>query len=236
MTLSSSPRRVWAIADTHLSFASKKSMERFGGEWRNHAEKLKTNIEKVVGPEDVLLLPGDLSWATRRRQAEPDLDFLAALPGIKVCCKGNHDFWWESDKPINHPGLHSPPLILDDGALGIAGSRGWYIPPSNTTKEAAKRDNAAIERETNRLQKTLDAIKDCRIKLVIMHYPPQLWLKQIKGAGVPLVAYGHVHRNSLPQDEKLAFLGEEFDGVKLYCVACDRIDFKPKLLLEKRAD
>jgi predicted phosphohydrolase len=208
-------------------------MERFGSEWKNHAEKLKTNIERVVQPEDVLLLPGDLSWATKRKQAETDLAFLAALPGIKVCCKGNHDFWWESDKPINYPGLLSAPVILDEGAIGIAGSRGWYIPPSSTTKEAAKRDNAAIERETNRLQKSLDAIKDCALKVVMMHYPPQPWLKQIRAAGAPFVAYGHVHRNSLPQDEKLAFYGQEVDGVMLYCVACDRIDFKPRLLVDR---
>jgi hypothetical protein len=228
-----SPRRIWAIADTHLSFTCAKSMEKFGSEWRNHADKLKANIEKVVAAEDVLLLPGDLSWAKKRKNADTDLAFLAALPGIKVCCKGNHDFWWESDKPLNYPGLLSPPVILDEGAIGIAGSRGWYIPPSNNSKEAAKRDNAAIERETNRLQKTLDAIKDCRLKIAMMHYPPQPWLGQIRGAGIPLVAYGHVHKNSLPKDERLAFNGDEIDGVKLYCVACDRIDFKPKLLIEK---
>jgi len=37
-----------------------------------------------VAAEDVLLLPGDLSWAMRRDEALPDLAFLAALPGVKI--------------------------------------------------------------------------------------------------------------------------------------------------------
>jgi predicted phosphohydrolase len=76
----------------------------------------------------VLLLPGDLSWALRRREAEPDLAFLASLPGIKVAIKGNHDFWWGSGKKLDYPGLCSPPALLDGGRLGIAGTRGWFVP------------------------------------------------------------------------------------------------------------
>src|ERR1044071_5326820 len=76
-------RRIYAIADTHLGAAVGKTMDRFGEHWVGHAERIRENCQRLVGPEDVLLLPGDLSWALKRPEAEPDLAFLASLPGIK---------------------------------------------------------------------------------------------------------------------------------------------------------
>jgi predicted phosphohydrolase len=68
------------------------------------------------------------------------------------------------------------------------------------------------------------------------HYPPHPYLDDLRAAGVPLVAYGHIHVGSLPEDEVLAHDGEMVDGVRLYCVACDRIGFRPRLLAEVPVD
>jgi predicted phosphohydrolase len=223
-------RRVWAIADLHLAGGAGKTMDRFGPHWANHQEQIRENVEAVVGPDDVLLLPGDLSWATKRRMAEPDLAFMAALPGIKIAIKGNHDFWWESDKPINYPGLLSPPVILDDGALGIAGSRGWFVTEPGSENEA--KDRVVFARERERLRKSLSAISGCATRLAMTHYPPQPFLDDLRTARVPLVAYGHIHIGSLPVDEAMAHDGDVVGGVRLYCVACDRIGFRPRLIAE----
>ena len=222
-------RKIWAIADLHLGFGVERTMDRYGAIWENHPERIRENTNRVVGPEDVLLLLGDLSWAKRRPQARPDLEFIAALPGIKICIKGNHDFWWDSDRPIAFPGLLNPPFILDDGAIGVAGTRGWETPRPDSPN--AERDGALIERERERLRRSLDGIANCRTKIVMLHYPPHPYVADLKEAGgVAAIVYGHIHANSLPQDEALALNGEKLGGIPCYCVACDRIGMTPQLL------
>ena len=47
-----------------------------------------------IGPEDTVVLCGDLSWGMSLEQAREDFAFLDALPGRKILLKGNHDYWW----------------------------------------------------------------------------------------------------------------------------------------------
>jgi uncharacterized protein len=223
------PRRVFAIADTHLGEAIGKTMDRFGPRWVNHKERLIENVRATVETEDVLIIAGDLSWAMKRSGADPDLAILAALPGIKVVIKGNHDYWWESGKPLNYPGLFSPPLVLDDGALGIAGTRGWDVPEPGAENEAA--DRKILERERGRLLQDLKAIADCTVKIAMTHYPPHPYLPELRAAGVEAVAYGHIHLGAKPEEEALVHDGTEVEGVRLYCVAGDRLDWVPRRLL-----
>ncbi len=201
-------------------------MDRFGEFWIGHAERIRENCEKLVRPEDILLLPGDLSWALKRREAEPDLAFLAALPGIKVAIKGNHDFWWDSKKPIDYPGLLSPPVVLDNGAIGIAGTRGWFVPVPGS--ETQVNDRKIFERERHRLELSLEAIAHCSLRIAMLHYPPQPFLPELKAANIHAVTYGHLHLGSLPEDEALVLDGESVEGIRFYCVACDRIGFSPR--------
>jgi hypothetical protein len=222
--------KIWAIADLHLGQGVGKTMDRFGAEWRGHAERIRENCQKCVAPDDILLLPGDLSWATKRTEAVLDLEYMAALPGIKVCIKGNHDYWWESDKPIAHPGLLSPPQVFDEGRVGIAGTRGWQAPVAGSDSEAVDRKH--FERERTRLQRSLDAIAGCALKIAMIHYPPQTYLDLLKAAGVAVVVYGHVHLRSFPEDEALVVQNEVVEGVRLWCVACDRVDFEPQCIME----
>lgn len=210
--------RVFALGDPHLGFGKNKQMHRFGAEWWHHPEKLLKRAWQTLGEDDILLLPGDLSWATKPRQVEPDLAFLALFPGTKLCIKGNHDFWWESDAPLHYPGLLSPPYRVGD--LGIAGTRGWDESQPHL-----------LDRERKRLEKALKAIKDAPVKLAMLHYPPQPFLDILVDAGVHHCVFGHVHLRSLPEDEALVLNGESLEGIVCHCVACDRIDFRPKQIL-----
>lgn len=219
---------MWAIADTHLGAAVGKTMDRFGDQWRGHKEKIFANCSRTVASDDILLLPGDLSWAMKREEALPDLAFLAALPGIKVAIKGNHDYWWASGKDLNYPGLHQPPFLIDGGALGIAGTRGWFVPEAGAEDEFANRK--ILERERERLRRSLAAIQDCTVKIAMTHYPPHPFLPELRAAGITAVAYGHLHLGSPPEAEAQAHDGEETEGIRLYCVACDRIGFMPRRL------
>lgn len=211
--------RIWAIADTHLSWAKPKPMDIFGDQWRDHPTKILRNCQSVIAPEDLLLLPGDLSWAMKRAEAEADLAWLAALPGIKVLAKGNHDYWWDSDKPLNFPGLHDTPFLSEDGRVGVAGTRGWH-----DGKDAS--DSKIIAREERRLSQRLKAIQDCENKFVLIHYPPlNLFAPLLQAYGVTAVLYGHLHLNGNESP-----LPEQWHGLRTLCVAADRLGFRPRLV------
>lgn len=87
---------IFALSDTHLSFSTNKPMDKFGAIWRQHPLKIQQNCQKMLKADDILLLPGDLSWASKLQTAEADLAFLANLPGQKILLAGNHDYWWSN--------------------------------------------------------------------------------------------------------------------------------------------
>lgn len=73
---------VWAISDLHLP-ARQKPMDVFGPQWTNHFERIRADWIERVQAQDVVLLPGDLSWAMHLEEAQEDLARIGALPGIK---------------------------------------------------------------------------------------------------------------------------------------------------------
>ena len=199
-------------------------MDIFGDHWREHPAKIERACRATVEPNDLLLIPGDLSWALKRADADVDLAWLAALPGIKVLCKGNHDYWWDSDKSLNYPGLHDTPFVSEDGQIGVAGTRGWFA-PAGTEAERAQAEKI-IAREVSRLSKRLDAIAACPIKIVLIHYPPlDAFAPLLKQHGVQTVLYGHLHLNG-----KHYPLPEKWHGIRALCVAADRLHFTPRLV------
>lgn len=87
---------LFAIGDLHFGFAQQKPMDKFGENWKNHAQKIIENWKQVVTEADTVLLPGDISWAMRLPDAAVDLDIINRLPGKKILLSGNHDYWWKS--------------------------------------------------------------------------------------------------------------------------------------------
>jgi predicted phosphohydrolase len=92
--------RLWALGDLHLSLSGAKPMDVFGEAWREHPKRMAEGWDARVAPEDVVLLPGDLSWARSLAEAAPDLAWIGARPGFKVLLRGNHDGWWSSLKKV----------------------------------------------------------------------------------------------------------------------------------------
>ena len=85
--------KIFAIGDLHLSFGEgvSKPMDKFGGQWVGHTEKLQKNWRDQIQPEDVVILCGDHSWGLKLEEAMADLDWIHDLPGRKILFKGNHD-------------------------------------------------------------------------------------------------------------------------------------------------
>ena len=77
--------KLWALSDPHLTLATpSKAMHVFGEVWRDHEARIAAAWSRSVGPQDVVLVPGDISWASRLEDALTDLEFLHRLPGTKV--------------------------------------------------------------------------------------------------------------------------------------------------------
>ncbi|MGD7407631.1 metallophosphoesterase, partial [Ralstonia pseudosolanacearum] len=91
---------VYAIGDLHLSFNEEKPMDIFGQKWKKHEIQIEYNWLRTIKNDDLVILPGDFSWAINIQDALKDFQFLNRLPGKKVFIKGNHDYWWTTLKSM----------------------------------------------------------------------------------------------------------------------------------------
>jgi len=224
---------VFAISDLHLP-AHEKPMDIFGAHWENHFEKISEDWRARVSDEDIVLLPGDLTWAMHLEEALEDLNRVGELPGRKLILRGNHDYWWSAigrvrrSLPEGMYAVQNDCTVLD-GML-FAGSRGWTIPIG----ENADPDDVRIyNRERGRLEMSL---KEARRRdadaplIVMMHYPPLMdtapgFSDILEQYGVSDCVYGHLHGAGLNGAVK----GER-GGVRYHQVSCDGLGFKLYLL------
>ena len=230
--------RIFAIGDLHLSHGSEKPMDLFGAHWKEHTQKIKESWEKHITCEDIILIPGDISWAMRLKEATPDLNWLDTLPGKKICIRGNHDYWW--DRPKKLADAYPEMVFLQNnaysaGKITFCGTRGWICPnPTSFTEE----DERLFTRELTRLKLSLeDAIRQGTEEIwVMLHYPPTYGehkqspvTELLKQYPVKKVIYGHLHdQNSW----NLAIKGS-IEGIEYHLVSADYLQFNPALLLSK---
>ena len=227
--------RLFAIGDLHLSGGDNKPMDVFGPQWDRHFFHISEQWREKVGEEDLVLIPGDISWAMHLEEAREDLKAIAALPGRIILCKGNHDYWWNSIsrvRAILPPGMQALQFsAVDVGPAVVCGTRGWIFPTEDQPLDEANRK--IFMRETQRLRMALDeAHKQSagRPIVVMMHYPPLLdgekvtaFTEVMEEYRVHTVVYGHLHGQGIQS----GFTGE-YHGIRYWLVSCDSIDFSPK--------
>ena len=123
---------IFAIGDLHLPGGDKKPMDVFGAHWERHFERICADWQSRVKPEDIVLIPGDISWAMQLGDALNDLREIAKLPGTILLLRGNHDYWWSSLSqlraclPENMHAVQND--AFDAGECVFCGTRGWTIP------------------------------------------------------------------------------------------------------------
>ncbi len=224
---------VYAISDLHLSGYQPKPMDVFGENWRDHWAKIRADWYKRVHESDLVLIPGDISWAMRLSEALVDLKQIEEMPGTKIILKGNHDYWWSSLTRLTSE-LNETMLVLQNNAfdfedVSIAGTRGWTCPSS---KEFKAEDEKIYLREVERLRLSLERIKprEDRKIIAMMHYPPFNEKREPTGFtdlfekfGVDTVLYGHLHDASAG----MSFNGVH-NGIVYQNVSCDFLEFKLK--------
>jgi hypothetical protein len=230
---------VWAIGDLHLGFSTGKWMDKFGPHWRDHHLKVEAAWKECVQPEDVVLLPGDFSWAMKPEEAAGEFRWLASLPGRKVLIKGNHDYWWPASQKklaeLLPPGVHAlkkRALILD--GLPVIGVRGgdFFAREGETWQDVEKR----LHRERHELALSLEALArldgERRAPPVAMfHYPPypmgrseSFFTRMLEDCGAAVCVFGHLHTEN---EWKRVFQGEK-RGIRYRLVSCDSLGFRPE--------
>lgn len=228
---------LYTISDLHLPLGIDKPMDIFGSRWENYVEKIAEEWKGRVGAEDLVILPGDFSWATYLDQAKKDFEFLENLPGRKILLKGNHDYWWTTMSKLRKFAAENEYKSVDflqNGAVlygdtAIAGTRGWsYIGGGTQAKEE---DITIYEREKIRLELSIEEAERLNPKeiIVFMHYPPVTFdcpesgfTEIFQKHGIKRCVYGHIHG----RQEKTAVRGE-FKGVEYLLVSCDCVGFSP---------
>ena len=231
--------RIFAIGDLHLSLSvENKAMDVFGPGWANHVARLKEGWQDTVGEEDLVLVPGDISWGLRLEEALADLEFIHGLKGTKVLLRGNHDYWWTGYSKVKSVLPPSVKAVQNDALLWngviVGGTRGWNTPLSPDFSEG--KDRKIFEREKLRLGLSLRAMDDMagRLRVVMLHYPPfnekgepTDFADLIRGHGVDHAVYGHLHGRSC-----LGSFEGDYEGTTYHLVSADHLQFVPRLIAE----
>ncbi len=249
---------VYALSDPHLSFGiPKKSMEVFGPAWAGYTDKIEKNWRARIKAEDLVLIPGDISWATKLEDALVDLNWIAQLPGTKLLLKGNHDFWWDSPKKLKAvmpPSIH---FIQNDvfnwNGITIGGARLWdteefgfgpYIQfqenplahkkPDEEFAAQKEQDIKIFERELQRLELSLKKLDpQATTRIAMTHYPPISADLRPSRASHILEEYKiqicvFGHLHNVKKDVPL--FGEA-RGIQYLLTSCDYLDFIPLKIL-----
>lgn len=228
---------LFAIGDTHLSFSCDKPMDIFKG-WSDYTARLEKNWQKVVAPDDSVIIPGDISWAMDFKSAVKDFEFLNSLNGTKYILKGNHDYWWNTltkmNKFLEDNNFNSIKIIHNNAfsveGFSVGGSRGWFY------DDTAEADKKVILREAGRLRLSLKAASEFDGELIaFLHYPPisesqrcDEILDVLKEFDVKRCYFGHLHGFVPPQNAKI-----QSDGIDFNLVSADFLGFVPKLITHK---
>ncbi|MCR3758814.1 metallophosphoesterase [Clostridium felsineum] len=223
---------LYAISDLHLAFNLNKPMNIFGEDWSNHDEKIKKNWIDKIKEEDTVLIAGDISWSMDMENGEEDLNWIDSLPGKKIICKGNHDYWWKSITKLNN--MYSTISFLQNNFFqyedyAICGTRGWIDKSFDNFDE---HDKKIYKREIIRLRLSIDAaVKKGYSKIIVMfHYPPfkdesslSEFTEVLEEYNVEKVVYGHIHGPALKNVQGRI----SKNNIEYILTSCDYIKFNP---------
>jgi predicted phosphohydrolase len=214
-------------------------MDVFGSHWIGHHERMAEAWDACIDADDLVLVPGDNSWALKLDEAKLDLEWIHQRPGTKLLLKGNHDYWWTAIGKVRKALPNTVFALQNDTFVWrdyrIAGARLWNQPGH---KRFTADDDKIYRREIERLKLSLGlAAKqggDGKELIIMVHYPPHqerratIFTELIEATGTTTCIYGHLHGRAV---HRRAFEGV-MNGVDYRLVACDHLDFAPIKLRE----
>jgi hypothetical protein len=188
-----------------------------------------------------VVIPGDITWGKRLQDTLEDFQFLNSLNGFKILGKGNHDYFWTTQKKVvdffqdnNFDTLH---LLYNNfykyENYAICGTRGWINIDGETENRVGHiiDNDKVMAREVQRLEVSISlAEAEGLTPIVFLHYPPIFAnsynydiLDVLYRHNVKECYYGHLHGKKY---HSLAINGER-DGINFHLVSCDFVQFKP---------
>lgn len=239
---------LYVISDLHLSTdpSVNKPMDVFGVRWKQYTKKIEENWLKIVKDEDLVILPGDFSWAMKLEESYSDFAFLHRLPGKKILGKGNHDLWWQSMKKMNEftSANHFDSIsflfnnFYETEHHMICGSRGFWSDPSSDAIPDGVDFEKVILREVGRLTASLSAatqknstLPSSKKILAFLHFPVTFLGKACRAFeevlckfGVTECFFGHIHN---VYDVPSSF---SENGITYRMVSADYLNFMPLLI------
>lgn len=224
---------IFTIADLHLSFNTNKPMNIFGTNWENYEEKIKKDWQEKVTEKDLVVLPGDFSWAMYLDETEKDFAYINSLPGKKILLKGNHDYWWSTvtsmRKYIKEKNFENIDFLINNSYEFenkiIVGTRGWTLTEDAEDKRLTQREVARLELS---IKSGIEQYGTEKEIIAFMHYPPITknnlnteYIKILKKYNIKRCFYGHLHASAI-QDA----IEGNIDGIEFKLVSADGLDFK----------
>ncbi len=227
---------LYAIADLHLAIGvPEKSMSVFRG-WENYQERIRKNWLEIVSPDDTVVIAGDISWGMNLEQSALDFEFLNNLTGTKILIKGNHDYWWSTQKKIRdffaEKNFSTLNILYNNHYkyqdYGICGTRGWINMPDEPF------DAKILAREAGRLETSIkSALSENLEPIVFMHYPPIFGgsfnydiLDILYKYNIRKCFYGHVHGKG-----HSAGVRGLYDNIFFSMISGDYLQFIPQKIL-----
>jgi predicted phosphohydrolase len=204
------------------------------------------NWDAAVQADDIVLTPGDFSWATKAPDVALDFAWLGQRPGHKILVKGNHDHWWPGTATKLAQLLPPRTHALKKNAcsihgVGFFGARGGDFAP--LTRYGDARTQAEVDewlaREEHELKLSIAALDQIDkaagrargLRICLFHYPPippaqraSRFTPLIEAAGATWCIYGHLHGTEVGA----AKVEGAFNGVTYLCTSCDQVGFAPK--------
>lgn len=221
----------YAISDLHLSFGVDKPMNIFGEKWDHYEEKIANNWKRKVTKQDVVILPGDISWGMTLKETKKDFEYIDRLPGKKIILKGNHDYYFSTKTKIGQfltdHSFHTISIFYNDamdiGEYILAGTRGW----GKTEINDGELNKKIIAREELRLRMSLEKAKKLQQEspkdlIVALHFPPFIgkFCEIMQEYQVKKCMYGHLHGYG----HRMIREGV-IEGIEYIMVSCDYTKF-----------
>ena len=217
-------------------------MDIFGNNWTNHEEKIKKDWDQKVEKNDLVILPGDFSWAMYLKDTDEDFKYLNNMKGKKLLLKGNHDYWWSTVKKMREfleennfkdiDFLYNNSYEFENKI--IVGTRGWAISENQEDIRIFKREALRLELS---IKDGIEKYGENKEMIAFTHYPPITKstilsnelndiLRILMKYNIKKCYYGHLHSSSI----KEAVEGEYF-GINFKLVSADGLDFKLEKIL-----
>ncbi len=230
--------KIYAISDLHLDFEKKKPMDIFGKSWENHEEKIFDNWQRKIKKDDIVLMPGDISWAINLDKGINDLERIDNLKGKKIITKGNHDYWWSTNSKLKKLNLDSIIFLQNNSFkyknIQVFGTRGWM---DKSSDEFSEKDLKIFEREIHRLKLSFESGTDLdrTYNIALLHYPPfdtkgnpNEFVDLMENYNIKTCIYGHLHSG---EGHRYVIEGS-ISNINFICSSADYIDFSPVEVLE----